>query len=78
MERDRTGTDKHWRGGDLSVIPGAPWLWTAPATLLIMSDLDSLLVELESSIERRVTRLTVETESEERLSTTRQHPRSEW
>ena len=42
-----------------------------------MSDLDSLLVELESSIERRVTRLTVETESEERLSTTRQHPRSE-
>ena len=50
----------------------------APVRDIIMSDLDSLLVELESSIERRVTRLTVETESEERLSTTRQHPRSEW
>ena len=60
-----------------------------PVRLLIMSDLDSLLVELESSIERRVTssstctRVTVETGCEDTTTTTtttsltRQHPRSD-
>ena len=50
-----------------------------------MSDLDSLLVELESSIERRVTssstttctRVTVETGCEDTSSITRQQPRSD-
>ena len=58
---------------------------TAPVRLLIMSDLDSLLVELESSIERRVTssstttctRVTVETGCEDTSSITRQQPRSD-
>ena len=64
-----------------SVFPSSS---TAPVRLLIMSDLDSLLVELESSIERRVTsssttctRLTLETECEEISSVTRQQPRSD-
>ena len=74
-------THHHHHHHHQSVFPSSS---TAPVRLLIMSDLDSLLVELESSIERRVTsssttctRLTLETECEEISSVTRQQPRSD-
>ena len=69
-------THHHHQPVEPSVCP------LAPVRLLTMSDLDSLLVELESSIERRVTsssstctQVRVETQCEDTII--RQQPRSD-